>query len=132
MPLGRGDGLCGWNCRHSYYAFVPGYSVRTYSLEQLRELEEQEQKVRRWNGKQYNAYEATQKQRQMETTMRAQRENIVLLKRGRAEQADIEAAQTRYLTLLRRYRKFSERMELPEQMERVYMDGLGRVLPRAS
>lgn len=59
--LGEGDGLCGWNCRHSYYAFVPGYSVRTYSLEQLRELEEQEQKVRRWNGKQYNAYEATQK-----------------------------------------------------------------------
>ena len=106
--------------------------MRTYSPERLRELEAQEQEVRRWNGKQYNAYEATQKQRQMETTMRAQRENIVLLKRGRAEQADIEAAQTRYLTLLRRYRKFSERMELPEQMERVYMDGLGRVLPRAS
>lgn len=130
--LGEGDGLCGWNCRHSYYAFVSGYSVRTYSPEQLRELEAQEQEVRRWNGKQYNAYEATQKQRQMETTMRAQRENIVLLKRGGADQTDIEAAQTRYLTSLRRYRKFSERMELPEQMERVYMDGLGRVLPRAS
>ena len=130
--LGEGDGLCGWNCRHSYYAFVPGYSVRTYSPEQLRELEAQEQEVRRWNGKQYNAYEATQKQRQMETTMRAQRENIVLLKRGGADRTDIEAAQTRYLTSLRRYRKFSERMDLSEQMERVYMDGLGRVLPRAS
>lgn len=127
--LGEGDGLCGWNCRHSYYAFVQGYSVRTYSPEQLRELEAQEREVRRWNGKQYNVYEATQKQRQMETTMRAQRENIVLLKRGGADQTDIEAAQTRYLTSLRRYRKFSERMDLSEQMERVYMDGLGRVLP---
>ena len=27
--LGEGDGLCGWNCRHSYLAFIPGYSIRT-------------------------------------------------------------------------------------------------------
>lgn len=130
--LGEGDGLCGWNCRHSYYAFVPGYSVRTYSPEQLRELEAQEQEVRRWNGKQYNAYEATQKQRQMETTMRAQRENIVLLKKGGADQTDIESAQARYINSLRQYQSFSKRMELPEQMDRVYMDGLGRVLPGRS
>jgi hypothetical protein len=130
--LGDVDGLCGANCRHSYYAFVPGYSVRTYSPDRLRELEAQEQEVRRWNGKQYNAYEATQKQRQMETTMRAQREKITLLKKGGADQTDIEAARARYINSLRQYQSFSKRMELPEQMERVYMDGLGRVLPGKS
>lgn len=130
--LGDVDGLCGANCRHSYYAFIPGYSVRTYTPEQLQELEAGEQEIRAWQGKQYNAYEATQKQRQMETTMRAQREKITLLKKGGADQTDIEAARARYINSLRQYQSFSKRMELPEQMERVYMDGLGRVLPGKS
>lgn len=131
LVCGLGDvaGLCGANCRHSYFAFIPGYSVRTYSPEQLRELESKEQEIHVWSGKQYNAYEATQKQRQMETTMRAQREKITLLKKGGADQTDIAAAQARYLNSLRQYQGFSKRMGLPEQMERVYMDGLGRVLP---
>ena len=130
--LGDVDGLCGANCRHSYLAFIPGYSVRTYTPEQLQELEAGEQEIRAWQGKQYNAYEATQKQRQMETTMRAQRERITLLKKGGADQNDIAAAQARYVNSLRQYQSFSKRMELPEQMERVYMDGLGRVLPGKS
>ena len=120
------------NCRHSFSAFIPGYSVPTYTEEQLREMEEQDKKTRAWQGKQYNAYEATQKQRQMETTMRAQREKITLLKKGGADQNDIAAAQARYVNSLRQYQSFSKRMELPEQMERVYMDGLGRVLPGKS
>ena len=126
--LGDVDGLCGANCRHSYLAFIPGYSVRTYSPEQLRELEAKEQETRTWNGKQYNAYEATQKQRQMETKMRSQRSNIKQLKQGNASQDDIVAAQSRYLNTLHQYRGFSAKMELKEQMERVYMDGLGRVV----
>lgn len=130
--LGDVSGLCGSNCRHSYYAFIPGYSVRTYTPEQLQELEDREQEIRAWQGKQYNAYEATQKQRQMETTMRTQRERITLLKKGGAEQNDIAAAQARYVNSLRQYQSFSKRMKLPEQMERVYMDGLGRVLPGKS
>lgn len=126
--LGDVDGLCGANCRHSYLAFVPGYSVRTYSSEQLRELEAKEKETRTWNGKQYNVYEATQKQRQMETKMRSQRANIKQLKQGGASQDDIIAAQSRYLNTLHQYRGFSSKMELKEQMERVYMDGLGRVV----
>lgn len=126
--LGDVDGLCGANCRHSYLAFIPGYSVRTYSPEQLREFEAKEQETRTWNGKKYNAYEATQKQRQMETKMRSQRSNIKQLKQGSARQEDIMAAQSRYLNTLHQYRGFSAKMELAEQMERVYMDGLGRVV----
>ena len=40
--LGDVEGLCGANCRHSYLAFIPGVSVRTYTPEQLRNLEEKE------------------------------------------------------------------------------------------
>ena len=35
--LGKVDGLCGANCRHSYYPFIPGVSIRKYTDEQLEE-----------------------------------------------------------------------------------------------
>ncbi len=127
--LGEVDGLCGANCKHSYFAFVDGVSVRTYTPEQLREMEANEQVARSYQGKSYNAYEAQQRQRALETRMRKQRSDIDLLKRGKASQLDIQAAQAKYLNTLREYQGFSKKMELPEQMQRVYMDGLGRVLP---
>ena len=127
--LGEGDGLCGWNCRHSYFVYVPGYSVRTYTPEKLQELEEKEKEVRKWRGKEYNAYQATQGQRQRETKMRAQRARVKQLKEGGADPDDIMAARVRYLNSLHEYQAFSKKMKLPEQMERVYMDGLGRIAP---
>ena len=126
--LGEVDGLCGANCKHSYFAFVDGVSVRTYTPEQLREMEANEQVERSYQGKSYNAYEAQQRQRALETRMRKQRSDIDLLKKGKASQLDIQAAQAKYLNTLREYQGFSKKMELPEQMQRVYMDGLGRVL----
>lgn len=127
--LGEVDGLCGANCKHSYFAFVDGVSVRTYTPEQLREMEANEQVARSYQGKSYNAYEAQQRQRTLETRMRKQRSDIDLLKKGKASQLDIQAAQAKYLNTLREYQWFSKKMELPEQMQRVYMDGLGRLLP---
>ena len=126
--LGEGRGLCGWNCKHSYYAFVDGFSTRTYTDEQLEELEAKEQEQHEYKGKSYNAYQASQAQRQMETTMRAQRANIKNLKQGNADSDTVIAAQARYLNTLSQYKDFSKKMKLPEQMERVYMDGLGRVV----
>lgn len=126
--LGEGRGLCGWNCKHSYYAFVDGFSARTYTDEQLEELEAKEQEEHEYKGKSYNAYQASQAQRQMETTMRAQRANIKNLKQGNADLDTVIVAQARYLNTLNQYKDFSKMMKLPEQMERVYMDGLGRVV----
>lgn len=128
--LGEGDGLCGWNCRHSYMAYVPGYSIRTYTPEQLRELEEKEKFTTEYAGKQYTPYEASQHQRSMETKMRCQRTKVRQLQQGKASQEDIDAERAKYLSTLHQYKAFSKKMGLPEQMERVYMDGLGRVAPR--
>lgn len=127
--LGDVAGLCGANCRHSYYAFVPGVSVRTYTDQQLREYEEAERQTEEYNGKSYNRYEATQAQRQLETKMRAQRAYVKNLQRGGASPEDVMAAKARYLNTLHQYQTFSKKMKLPEQMERVYMDGLGRIAP---
>ena len=127
--LGRVDGLCGANCRHSYFPFVEGASIRNYTDEQLAEMEAKEQEVHTFMGKPYNAYEATQMQRKMEAKMRRQREDITLLKKGDGSLDDIIAAQARYQNSLHQYQAFAKKMGLEPQMERVYMDGLGRVAP---
>nr|DAD89707.1 MAG TPA: minor capsid protein [Siphoviridae sp. ctWDo30] len=126
--LGTGPGLCGWNCYHSYHAFIPGVSVRTYTDKQLAEMNAKELETHTWKGKEYNAYQATQYQRKMETTMRAQRSTVRELQRGDGDKDTIEQAKARYQGMLHQYNKFSRTMKLEPQMERVYLDGLGRVV----
>ena len=46
--------------------------------------------------KEYTLYEAKQRQRQMETCMRAQREKVELLKKGDADPDDIMIARAKY------------------------------------
>lgn len=125
--LGDVDGLCGANCRHSYLAFIPGYSVRTYSPERLRELEAKEQQTKVYNGKAYTPYQASQAQRQMETKMRAQREKVQLLKEGGADPDDVMLAKAKYQGMLDQYSVFSKKMGIPQQRERIYYDLRGRV-----
>ncbi len=76
--LGSGPGLLGWNCRHSYYPFLDGISARNYSDEWLEAMDRKEAQKIPYRGREYNTYEATQKQRQMETAMRAQRQKAQL------------------------------------------------------
>jgi hypothetical protein len=125
--LGTGAGLMGWNCYHSYYPFIEGVSERQYTDEQLAVMAEKENKPRKYMGKEYNAYEATQRQRGMETLMRAQRQRIKLLKAGVGSEEKIQEAMIDYQETMRQYRGFSDTMKLPQQMERIYLDGLGRV-----
>lgn len=63
---GTGAGLGGWNCRHSFMAYIEG-SGRAYSEEYLKKLEE---KTVSYNGKEYTEYEARQLQRSFERRIR--------------------------------------------------------------
>lgn len=127
--LGEGAGLLGWNCRHTYYPFIKGVSVRNYTDEWLEEQNAREAIKRPYRGKEYNTYEATQKQRQMETAMRAQREKVDLLKKGGADKDTITDARCKYQAMLDEYKEFSAKFKLPEQRERIYYDLRGRVAP---
>ncbi|MCI9067689.1 MAG: hypothetical protein HFI65_03265 [Lachnospiraceae bacterium] len=91
--LGDVAGLCGANCRHSYYAFFPGISSRAYPDGYLEELREEDERIRVFGGREFDGYGATQRQRQYETTMRSQRVGIRQLKEGRAPAEDVQAAQ---------------------------------------
>lgn len=127
--LGSVTGLCGVNCYHEYYPFFPGISERNWTDEWLREQNAKEDTPRTWRGKEYTAYEATQKQRQMETSMRAQRQKVRCLKEGGANPDDIVIEKARYQGQLQEYKRFCDDMGLTPQMERVYIDGLGRIIP---
>lgn len=125
--LGRVTGLLGANCYHQYNAFIPGVSIRTYTDEQLNRMNAEENQPKEYNGKKYTTYEALQQQRKMETLMRKQRQDIKLLQKGGADKDDILSAKVRYRTAMSGYVDFSEKMDLPQQRDRVYLDGLGKM-----
>ncbi len=125
--LGTVTGLHGANCYHDYFPVIPGISVPTYSAEELEEMNRKENIPVEYNGKKYTKYEALQRQRRLETTMRAQRQQIHLLKVGNANEDDIISARCRYRGTSQEYKRFSEAMQLPEQRQRVTVDGLGNI-----
>ena len=80
-----------------------------------------------YNGKQYTKYEALQRQRQLETRMRAERQKIKLLQDGEADETDIMLARAKYRGTSQEYTSFSKAMDLPQQRQRVAIDGLGNI-----
>lgn len=131
--LGTVTGLCGANCYHSYSPFIKGVDKPTYSEEELDRMNEEENTPKEYNGRQYTAYEAQQRQRRLETAMRADRQKIELLTQGGADYDTITGAKVRYFQRQDEYVKFSKAMGLPEQWERVTVNGknaLGSKLPK--
>ena len=124
---GTVTGLCGANCRHTFHPFIPGISERLYPDEWLEEQNKKEAQTKEWNGKQLNAYEQTQQQRKMETAMRAQRQKIRLMQEAGADKDDVMLEKAKYQGQLNEYKRFSKKMGLVEQRERIYQDGLGKV-----
>ena len=125
--LGTVTGLLGANCYHTYYLFFPGISQRNWSDDWLEEQNRKENEPREFLGKEYTLYEAKQRQRQMETAMRAQREKVKLLQAGGADQDEIILHKAKYQGQLNEYSRFCRKMSLTEERERIYLDMRGRV-----
>ena len=65
---GTGAGLCGWNCRHQFFACFPELGdPPAWTREQLEALNARNIG---WNGKKYTAYEISQMQRARERNVR--------------------------------------------------------------
>ena len=114
--LGYVDGLEGANCRHIRTAFVDGVMERTYTDEELAHIDDGHDVD--FEGKHYTAYEATQKQRQIERTVRKlKREQTAYKAAGLTEDAHAVTARIRRLN--KEYKAFSEAAGLPLQRERM-------------
>ena len=113
--LGYVDGLEGANCRHRRFPWVEGVSERTYTNAQLAHIDDGLGCT--FEGKKYTAYEATQKQREIERTIRKQKRLRNAFKaNGQATEA--QAANAILRRLKKKYLQFSAAAGLPEQNER--------------
>lgn len=114
---GDGAGLGGWNCRCPAHVlpFVEGVSERTYTDEELANIDPP---PFTFEGKQYTQYEATQKQREIERTIRKlTREKTAYESAGLTVDAQNTAA--RLSILKSKYKKFSKAAHLPLQNDRM-------------
>lgn len=110
------DGLSGANCRHKKYPWNEGISERTYTDEQLSHIDDGHDVE--FEGKHYTAFEATQKQRQIERTVRKlKREQTAYKAAGLTEEERAVTARIRRLN--KEYKAFSEAAGLPMQRERM-------------
>ena len=108
------DGLCGANCRHMYHIWIEGVSERTYTDE---ELENIDPPPFEFDGKQYTFYEATQKQRQVEASLRKVKRELIAAK-GRGDDEEYTTKAVRYRRLNEEYKAFSKAAGLRPQYER--------------
>ena len=125
--LGTVTGLLGVNCYHTYHPFFPGISQRNWSDEWLDAKNREESEPKEFNGKRYTLYEAKQRQRHMETAMRAQREKVKLLQAGSADQDEVILHKAKYQGQLNEYSRFCRKMSLTEERERIYLDMMGKI-----
>lgn len=125
--LGTVTGLLGANCYHTYYPFFQGISERNWSDEWLQKQDIKENKPREFQGKEYTLYGAKQRQRQMERAMRAQREKVQLLQKGDADPQEVMLQKAKYQAQLNEYTRFSKKMDLEQERERIYLDMRGKV-----
>lgn len=116
--LGYVDGLEGANCRHIRFPFVDGVSERTYTDKALEHIDDGHDCT--YEGRHYTAYEATQKQREIERTVRKlKRREISYKAAGLSDEATATGVRRRRLE--KKYREFSKAAGLPEQKNRMHV-----------
>ena len=114
---GTGEGLGGWNCRHTFTPVVEDVNEPTYSRADLDAMKGENRKFT-FEGKEYDGYTATQEQRKVERTIRKlKREKAAYNAAGLSEKE--QAVSIRLRRLNAKYKAFSKRAGLPEQKERL-------------
>lgn len=112
---GTGEGLGGWNCRHHYFPYIEGVSERTYTNEELKHID---RPPFEYQGRTYDQYHASQKQREIERTIRKYRRRKIAAEAAGLEE-EAQSANIRIRRLNQLYREFSEAAGLPMQRERM-------------
>lgn len=111
--IGHGDvqGFMGANCRHNWYPFFPGSSTRNWTKEKLDNIDVDPFE---FQGKTYSAYEASQKMRQIERTMRKTKKGMIAFQAAGLDR-DFQAASIRLRQQKDLYKDFTKTGGLREQ-----------------
>ena len=121
---GTGEGLGGWNCRHSFFPYIEGVSRPAYTEEELEELNAPKYP---YNGKMLTEAEAVAKQRSFERQIRHwKREKAAMEAAG--QDGSEAAAYLRRVSA--KYRDFLAQTGLKRQYEREAVESGGTEAPK--
>lgn len=122
---GTGPGLCGWNCRHNFYAFIPGVSTPAYTDKMLQEYQA---KNYTYNGKAYTEYEVSQMQRFQERQIRSTKRKLTGYDAGIKAAGNDEVLKN---TLQQRFESESVRLKEQEKKLKEFCRQTGRRIESA-
>lgn len=129
---GTGAGLCGWNCRHSFFPYFDGLSETAYPRSKLAEYES---RTVEYNGNTIPYYQATQLQRGMERGIRATKRELAGYGEGiksddekirNAMRGDYDKASVKLKRQEAKLKDFTQKTGLDRQREREQTLGFGR------
>lgn len=107
---GTVTGLCGINCRHSFYPYIEGLSSDSYP-----DLEPYKGEPVEYNGQELSQYEATQQQRAIERQIRKAKRRAEAVKEAGLDNSD---ELTRVMNLQAKMRDFTRQTGLSRQYVR--------------
>ena len=106
------------NCGHSAFPIILGVDSPQYSREELEKMRQENEKGITYNGKHYSGYEATQKQRTLETAIRRQRKRI-LVDEAAGDKEKLQTDRMKLTALNQEYKRFTEAAGFKLQRERM-------------
>ena len=105
------------NCGHSAHPIILGVNSPQYSPEELEKMRQDNEKGIDYEGKHYTMYEATQRQRKLERSIRNQKRRI-LVDEAAGDKERLPIDQTKLVRLQDEYARFSKAAGLRSQAER--------------
>lgn len=112
------------NCGHAAFPIILGVSEPQYTDAELAEMRRQNAEGVTFEGRHYSMYEAAQKQRQVERSIRRQK-NRILVDEAAGDEEKLLTDQIRLRRLNEEYKRFSKTAGLPTQTERAQIAGFG-------
>lgn len=114
-----------YNCYHKIFAIVVGVSEPEYTDEQLKEIQQNNNKGFDYEGKHYTMYEGTQLQRKIETEIRKQKDINILAKECE-DNTLVNESQSKIRHLRNKYNELCQASGLKPQIKRMSVPGYGR------
>lgn len=118
--LKRHVGTC--NCKHYIFPIILGISEPANSYEDLVSYQSYSESLINVNGKYVSRYQCSQMQRQLETKMRYEKDNIIFSRNAGLDD-EVKAGEKRLRELQAKYRSVSDVSGLPKQYDRAYVPG---------
>lgn len=112
------------NCGHSAHPIILGVNRPQYSPEELEKMRQDNEMGIDYEGKHYTMYEATQRQRKLERSIR-NRKRRILVDETTGDEDRLTADQTKLVRLQDEYARFSKAAKLRTQSARTEAAGFG-------